>query len=76
MQTDPGDKLLKQSCHTSAAGLLHVLRFYVCMKGRMSEKMKIRKEGWNEGKNKLEKRMKLEKRKQNKKANFISNTAK
>ena len=31
MQTHPVDKLLEQHCYKSAAGLLQLVRFYVCI---------------------------------------------
>ena len=32
MRTHPVDKLLEQHCYKSAAGLLQLVRFYVCRK--------------------------------------------
>jgi hypothetical protein len=31
MRTNPVDKLLEQHCYKSAAGLLQLVRFYVCI---------------------------------------------
>ena len=34
MRTHPVDKLLEQHCYKSAAGLLQLVRFYVCIRGK------------------------------------------
>jgi hypothetical protein len=42
VRTHPVDKLLEQHCYKSAAGLLQLVRFYVCGRGVEAKAFRVR----------------------------------